>query len=122
MTTISIPATNTVATAGVNVSTTTVVNALIGNLTSAAVAFGAPILAVTQGTTWGHWAIGGLLGLAGLGSLITNTWGFINHNSSASNNTLDTIAALTNSVNQVLAATQALQQPAQPSPVNSASG
>jgi GH24 family phage-related lysozyme (muramidase) len=93
-----------ISTAGVNVSTTTVINTLIGNLTSAIITIGAPIFAMMQGSTTTHYIAGGLGFLAGLGSLITNSWNFISHNSAASSNTLQTISNLTQMAGQVAVA------------------
>lgn len=93
------PATS--VTAGLNLSTSQVVNAMIGNLMSAVVTVGAPVLAAFSGTTTAHYVAGALFGLSGLGALITNTWGFLNHNSAVSSNTVSTVNQLSAIAGQV---------------------
>lgn len=100
-----------IATAGVNVSTTAVVTTLSSALTSFAISVGAPLLAALQGTTTSHYIAGALFGIAGLGSLISNVWGFINHNSAASSNTLATISNLSQIAAQAASAIEPTAKP-----------
>lgn len=106
----------TVATAGVNISTSTLVSHLLGSASSLLVTIGAPVLAIAQGTTWGHWALGGLFGIAGLGSLVSQVFSMISGNTAASNNTLAVINQISSGAAQMLAAVQAAQSMGQPNP------
>ena len=105
-------ATATVSTAGVNVSTGSIISHLLGSFMSAAVAVGAPLLGVLQGTTWGHYIAGGLFGVAGAASLASNVWQMVTNNKNASNNTIAAISEAGNIAAQVLAAMQGFQMQA----------
>ncbi len=91
-------------TAGLNVATTQIGNLVSGVLTSAFVTLGAPMLSLFAGTSTAHYAAGALFGLAGLGSLVTQVWSFLNHNSAVSSNTVATINNLTQLAGQAAAA------------------
>ena len=95
------------ATAGVNVSTASLVSNLIGTLMSSIVTIGAPLLGIMQGTTTGQYIAAGLFGIAGLGGVITHVYQMVTNNSQASNNTIAAINAVSSGAAQILATVQA---------------
>jgi lysozyme len=96
-------------TAGVNVSTSSVVSHLLGSFMSAAVGVGVPLLTVLQGTTWGHYVAGGLFGVAGFGALASNVYQMVTNNTAASNNTMAAINQVSAGAASILAQMQAAQ-------------
>jgi lysozyme len=106
MTTVTPP----IATAGVNVSTSSIVSHLLGGFMSVAVTVGGPLLSILSGTTWGHWVAGGLFGIAGAGALAANVYQMVTNNTAASNNTMAVIQQVSESAAQLLAQ----MQPGQP--------
>lgn len=82
------------ATAGVNVSNTSIVTTLFGTVLSSLVAVASPLLAAFAGSTTMHYIVGTLFALAGVGSAVSQGIGLITTNATASQNTITQLSAL----------------------------
>lgn len=97
---VAIPAATTqAATAGVNVSKTTVATSVGQSIFGTIIATAAPMLAFLDPST-AHTIVGLVGGLGGLGVLISSMFGLLHLNSTASNNTLSTINSLSTMAQQ----------------------